>query len=194
VVQPVGAPPVSVDIRVIAATNSDLQRRMDEGLFRRDLYFRVAGFPLRVPPLRERKEDVHPLVVAFLWQFSRETGKAVRGMTYDALRALMEYPWPGNVRELQHEVRRLIYLCPDGQAIESSMLSEHILVGSRPDEPAPEETPASLQLEEKVARLERRLIREALGRAGGNRTQAARLLGISRNGLAIKMKRLGITD
>ncbi len=183
-----------VDIRVIAATNSDLQRRMDEGLFRRDLYFRVAGFPLRVPPLRERKEDVHPLVVAFLWQFSRETGKAVRGMTYDALRALMEYPWPGNVRELQHEVRRLIYLCPDGQAIESSMLSEHILVGSRPDEPAPEETPASLQLEEKVARLERRLIREALGRAGGNRTQAARLLGISRNGLAIKMKRLGITD
>lgn len=167
VVQPVGAPPVSVDIRVIAATNSDLQRRMDEGLFRRDLYFRVAGFPLRVPPLRERKEDVHPLVVAFLRQFSRETGKAVRGMTYEALRALVEYPWPGNVRELHHEVRRLVDLCPDGQAIESSMLSEHILVASRPDHPAPEETPASLQLEENVARLERRLIREALGRAGG---------------------------
>jgi DNA-binding NtrC family response regulator len=74
------------------------------------------------------------------------------------------------------------------------MLSEHILIPPRPDEPAPEETPASLELEGSDARLERRLIREALGRAGGNRTQAARLLGISRNGLAIKMERLGITD
>ncbi len=194
VVQPVGAAPVAVDIRVIAATNSDLQRRMNEGLFRRDLYFRVAGFPLHVPPLRERKEDVHALVVAFLGRFSRETGKAVRGMTDKALKALVEYAWPGNVRELQHEVRRLVYLCPHGQAIESSMLSEHIITSPLPEEPAPKETPASLELEGNVARLERRLIREALGRAGGNRTQAARLLGISRNGLAIKMERLGITD
>ncbi len=193
-VQPVGAPAVSVDIRVIAATNSDLQRRMDDGLFRRDLYYRVAGFVLRVPPLRERKEDVHAFVEAFVRDFASETGKAVRGVTVKALRALLDYRWPGNVRELQHEVRRLVYLCPDGQAIESSMLSEHILVPPRPDEPAPEETPASLELEGSVARLERRLIREALGRAGGNRTQAARLLGISRNGLAIKMERLGITD
>jgi transcriptional regulator with PAS, ATPase and Fis domain len=183
-----------VDIRVIAATNSDLQRRMDDGLFRRDLYYRVAGFVLRVPPLRERKEDVPAFVEAFVRDFASETGKAVRGVTVKALRALLGYRWPGNVRELQHEVRRLVYLCPDGQAIESSMLSEHILVPPRPDEPTPEETPASLELEGSVARLERRLIREALGRAGGNRTQAARLLGVSRNGLAIKMERLGITD
>jgi DNA-binding NtrC family response regulator len=193
-VQPVGGELVAVDIRVIAATNSDLQRRMDAGLFRRDLYYRVAGFVLRVPALRERKEDVAGLVVAFVRGFARETGKAVRGVTEKALQALKDYAWPGNVRELQHEVRRLVYLCPDGQALESSMISEHILLAPQPVDPATGEIPASLELEPNLGRLESRLIREALGRAGGNRTQAARLLGISRNGLAIKMERLGIKD
>ena len=185
---------MTVDIRVISATNIDLQRRMDEGLFRRDLYYRVAGFVLRVPPLRERPDDLPLLVDAFLHDFERETGKTLRGVTVKARDALVAYPWPGNVRELHHEVRRLVYLCPAGQAIESNMLSEHILVAARSHQASSEETPASLELEGSVARLERRLIREALGRAGGNRTQAARLLGVSRNGLAIKMKRLGITD
>ncbi len=190
-VQPVGGAPVAVDIRVVSATNSDLQRRIEEGLFRRDLYYRVAGFALVVPPLRERKEDVPALVEDFLGTFSREAGKSVRGITVKALRTLTEYAWPGNVRELQHEVRRLVYLCPPGEAIESSMLSEHILAGPRDAEGKP---PASLQLDSNVDQLERRLIREALARAGGNRSQAARLLGLSRNGLANKMQRLGISD
>ena len=190
-VQPVGGAPVAVDIRVVSATNSDLQRRMEEGLFRRDLYYRVAGFALMVPPLRERKEDVPALVEDFLGTFSREAGKSVRGITVKTLRTLTEYAWPGNVRELQHEVRRLVYLCPPGEAIESSMLSEHILAAPRDADGQP---PASLQLDANVDRLERRLIREALARAGGNRSQAARLLGLSRNGLANKMQRLGITD
>jgi DNA-binding NtrC family response regulator len=193
-VQPVGGEPAAVDIRVIAATNSDLQQRMDAGLFRRDLYYRVAGFVLRVPALRERKEDVDDLVLAFTQGFARETGKAVRGVTQKALQTLKAYGWPGNVRELQHEVRRLVYLCPDGQALESSMISEHILLTPHPVDPVEGEMPASLDLEANLGRLESRLIREALGRAGGNRTQAARLLGISRNGLAIKMERLGIKD
>ena len=193
-VQPVGGEPVAVDIRVIAATNSDLQQRMDAGLFRRDLYYRVAGFALRVPALRERREDVDDLVLAFAQSFARETGKAVRGVTQKALQALKGYGWPGNVRELQHEVRRLVYLCPDGQALESSMISEHILLAPQPVDPVTAEMPASLDLEANLGRLEGRLIREALGRAGGNRTQAARLLGISRNGLAIKMERLGIKE
>jgi DNA-binding NtrC family response regulator len=189
-VQPVGGAPLSVDIRVVAATNSDLHRRMEEGRFRRDLYFRVAGFALRVPPLRERREDVPALVERFLRTFSHETGKGVHGITVKALRALIEYPWPGNVRELEHEVRRLVYLCPAGEAVDSAMISPHVAA----DVPAagaalPVET---LELEANVGALERRLIREALERAGGNRSQAARLLGISRNGLAIKMERLGI--
>jgi DNA-binding NtrC family response regulator len=189
-VQPVGGAPVPVDIRVVAATNSNLHRRMEEGRFRRDLYFRVAGFALRVPPLRERREDVPALVERFLRAFAQETAKAVHGITVKALRALIEYPWPGNVRELEHEVRRLVYLCPSGQAIDSTMVSPHVVAdvaasGAGP----PVET---LELEANVGALEGRLIREALERSGGNRSQAARLLGISRNGLAIKMERLGI--
>jgi DNA-binding NtrC family response regulator len=189
-VQPVGGAPVPVDIRVIAATNSDLQRRMEEGRFRRDLYFRVAGFALSVPPLRERREDVPALVESFMRTFARETGKAVHGITVKALRALMEYAWPGNVRELEHEVRRLVYLCPAGQAIDSAMISPHVLAAAAPGGPL-ETVLDSLDLPKNVDALERRLIREALEKAAGNRSHAARLLGISRNGLAIKMERLG---
>jgi DNA-binding NtrC family response regulator len=191
-VQPVGGAPVPVDIRVIAATNSDLHRRMEENRFRRDLYFRVAGFALRVPPLRERREDVPALVESFLRTFARETGKAIHGITVKALRALIEYGWPGNVRELEHEVRRLVYLCPVGQAIDSTMISPHVLAGAG-NGGAAEPALDTLDLEKNVDALERRLIREALDKAAGNRSQAARLLGISRNGLAIKMERLGIS-
>jgi two-component system NtrC family response regulator len=189
-VQPVGGAPVPVDIRIIAATNSDLHRRMEEGRFRRDLYFRVAGIALHVPPLRERREDVPALVEGFLHAFTRETGKAIRGITVKTLRALTEYTWPGNVRELEHEVRRLVYLCPEGQAIDSTMISLPVLADPREGGPAPAFD--TLELGKNVQALETRLIRDALARAGGNRTQAAKLLCISRNGLAIKMEKLGL--
>ena len=199
-IQPVGGAPLRVDIRVVAATNSDLHRRMEEGLFRRDLYYRVAGFALRLPPLRERPEDIPALVQAFLERFAAEATKAVRGVTIKALRALVEFPWPGNIRELEHEVRRLVYLCPEGQAIDSTMLSPHVLAcapmadanDDAPPEPPDPGASGSLDLERSVSSLERRLIERALLQAGGNRTQAAKLLGISRNGLAIKMERLGL--
>ena len=190
-VQPVGGAPTRVDIRVVAATNSDLFRRMEEGAFRRDLYYRVAGYALRVPALRERREDIPAFVEAFVRAFSGEARRSVRGITVRALRALVDYPWPGNVRELEHEVRRLVSLCPDGRPLESGMLSPQIL--APPAASAGEEAALGLSLEANVARLERRLIREALERARGNRSEAARLLGISRNGLALKMTRLGIT-
>ena len=184
----------------MAATNSDLHRRMEEGLFRRDLYYRVAGFALRVPPLRERREDIPALVQAFLERFAAEAAKAVRGVTIKALRALVEFPWPGNIRELEHEMRRLVYLCPEGQAIDSAMLSPHVAAclpeAGAPGEDSPEPplpgASVSLNLEANVERVERRLIESALAQAGGNRTRAAKLLGISRNGLAIKMERLGL--
>jgi transcriptional regulator with PAS, ATPase and Fis domain len=196
-VQPVGSPtPVAVDLRIVAATNTDLQRKLDDGRFRRDLYYRVAGYALQVPPLRDRRDDVPTFVEEFIRTFARETNKAVRGITVKALRALGDYAWPGNVRELEHEVRRLVYLCPEGQAIESSMLSEHVVAPPRGEDPAGDDAggplSGSLELLPCVERLEKRLIAEALARAGGNRTQAARLLGVSRNGLAIKMERLGI--
>jgi len=192
-VQPVGGPPVAVDIRVVTATNTDLQQRIDDGRFRRDLYYRVAGYILRVPPLRERREDVPALTEGFIRAFSKEAGKSIRGVTVKALRALVDYGWPGNIRELEHEVRRLAYFCPDGEAIESTMLAGHVLsYPVEPDPAEPEADGASLGLEPQLKKVEERMIRQALTRAGGNRTQAAKLLGISRNGLAIKIERLGI--
>jgi transcriptional regulator with AAA-type ATPase domain len=199
-VQPVGAAaPVAVDIRVVAATNSDLQQRMDDGRFRRDLYYRVAGYAVQIPPLRDRRDDITSLVDEFMRTFARETAKSIRGITEKALHALIAYSWPGNIRELEHEVRRLVYLCPEGQAIDSRMLSEHVVApvhgeGRDGGDAAGDGRTGLLTLElmPNVERLERRLIKEALARAGGNRTQAARLLGVSRNGLAIKMERLGI--
>jgi len=195
-VHPVGGAPVSVDIRVISATNTNLLESMNTGRFRRDLYFRIAGFVLRVPLLRERKGHVPRLVEDFVRLCERETGKRVRGISARALRALSDYAWPGNVRELEHEVRRLVYLCPDNEVIDLPLLSPQILAGPGAAAPA---LPAgavdgSLELAGNVAALERRLIGEAIARAGGNRTEAARLLGISRNGLALKMQRLGVSS
>jgi transcriptional regulator with PAS, ATPase and Fis domain len=191
-VQPVGGAPVAVDIRVIAATNSDLQGRMEDGRFRSDLYFRIAGFALRVPPLRERPEDLPALVESFMRAFARETGKGIRGITVKALRALGEYTWPGNVRELEHEVRRLVYLCPDGQAIDSTLIAPNIVEGRRVAGAEP--SLDTLELAAHVKAVERRLIQQALEKAGGNQTQAAKLLGISRNGLAIKIEQLGLKN
>ena len=193
-IQPVGGPTVPVDIRVVSATNSDLGKRREGQLFRDDLYWRIAGFALRVPPLRERREDIAGLVVAFLDRFSAEAGRAVRGMTSRALGVLTAHAWPGNVRELEHEMRRLVYLCAEGQAIDSTMISAHI-AGPESAGAFPEDSrdgPDSFDLEKNLEGHERRFIVKALKKAGGNRTKAAHLLGISRNGLAIKMERLGI--
>jgi len=189
-IQPVGGAPVRLDVRVITATNSDLDQKIEQGQFRRDLYYRVAGFVLRVPSLRERREDIPELVQARLAAFAREAGVAAPAITMEARRALAEYAWPGNVRELEHEVRRLAYLSRDGQAVEARMLSERIVLGQG----EAEMPPSSLRLDANVDHLERRLIRAALLRASGKRSAAARLLGISRNGLAMKMERLGLDD
>jgi transcriptional regulator with PAS, ATPase and Fis domain len=187
-VQPVGGRRATpVDVRVIASTNADPRRLVEEGRFRADLYYRIAGSVLGVPPLRERRQDVGPLVEHFVRVFAEETGKAVLGVTVRALAALERHAWPGNVRELEHEVRRMVYLCPHGQAIDSTLTprsSGPSTGGTAAEEP--------LDLDLRLAELEERLVREALARTGGNRTRAARLLGISRNGLAIKMERLGV--
>ncbi|NOZ94126.1 MAG: FHA domain-containing protein [Acidobacteria bacterium] len=190
-ITPVGGRwPLDVDVRVISATNTDLERRLASGTFRRDLYFRLAGFILPIPPLRERREDIPALVEHFLRRCARELCKSIRGLTVKTLEALVSAPWPGNVRELEHEVRRLVYLCPEGQAISSRLLSHFVLF---PDEASMLDQPdpgGNLVLETRLSELERKLITIALARTKGNRSKAAKLLGISRNGLAMKMKRL----
>jgi DNA-binding NtrC family response regulator len=190
-IHPVGARlPQRIDVRVIAATNTDLKARVESGQFRRDLYFRVAGYTLHVPALRDRRADIPLLVEHFLRSCAREIGKRIQGITVHALRALQNAPWPGNVRELEHEVRRLVYLCPAGQAIDASHLPPEILHPAPHQPPPADLADSDLRLAPHIETLERRLITLALGRARGNRSEAARLLEVSRAGLLKKLARL----
>ena len=187
-IQPVGGAPVRGRAR---HRRHELGPRPQDagGQFRKDLYYRLAGFVLRVPPLRERADDIPELVESFLSTFAAEIGRPTPAMTPEARRVLALYPWPGNVRELEHEVRRLAYLCPPGEVIDTDLLSDHLFLSPGQEAQIPSST---LDLESNIAHLERRLIRAALGRTAGRRAAAARLLGISRNGLTIKLERLGL--
>jgi transcriptional regulator with AAA-type ATPase domain len=188
-VEPLAAPAVRVDLRIVSATNVDLASRMDNAQFRADLFYRLCGAVLRIPPLRERRGDIPGLVDGLLRPLAVASGKPIRGVTGKALAALVDYDWPGNVRELGHELQRLLHGCLAGEAIEYGMLRDEI----RAPRPRRELAAAdSLELQRHVDALEERLIKEALTRTGGNRTEAARLLGVSRNGLALKMTRLGL--
>ena len=189
-VHPLGRPPQQVDVRVVAATHTDLDAAMADGRFRRDLYFRLAGFELEVPPLRRRREDLSALLAFFLRRFADQTGKRIPGLSLKALRAFMAYDWPGNIRELEHEVRRCVYAVPSGQAVDSSLLSSRVLGGAAP--PDDDAELGDEGLSEQLAALEERLIRRALSQVAGNQTRAAEALQISRGGLIKRMKRLGI--
>ncbi|HNX51034.1 MAG TPA: sigma-54 dependent transcriptional regulator, partial [Thermoanaerobaculaceae bacterium] len=175
-----------VDVWVIAATNADLDSRLADGRFRPDLYYRLAGEVLRVPPLRERREDIAPLVEHFIRESASRAGKAIRGISVKALVHLETRDWPGNVRELEHEVRRLVSLCPHGQAIDAALLGPVSVSGGAPT--------TSLVLGERLDQMEREMLLRALHGCNWNRSEAARRLGISRNGLAIKIKRLGLRE
>jgi len=191
-VHPVGAPePIPVDIRFVAATHADLGTRVRQGRFREDLYYRIAGCEVHVPALRDRREDIPSLVRYFLNRALEETRKSLRGISLKAMEHLVEAPWPGNVRQLGREIERLVALCPAGRTIESSMISPSVLRSDLAPT-APQET-ADLNIKRRLEVLERRLIVEALERSDGNHSEAARLLGVTRNGLTMKMGRLGIS-
>ena len=192
-IQPVGSAPTMVDVRVIAASNLDLQEKIVDGSFRADLYYRLAAHLVEIPPLRHRRQDIPHLVEHFLRQATEDSRVAIRGVTTGALRLLTDYPWPGNIRQLEHEIHRLVCSGHSGAVIGSRSLPDHIL---HPRLPRPstldDELTEPLALEPKILEVEKSLIREALRRTGGNKSQAAELLGISRNGLAKKMKRLEV--
>ena len=186
-VRPLGAAESrKVDFRLIAATNKDLDAEVRAGRFRQDLYFRLRVFPIRVPPLRERREDIPALAQHFLGRLAREVGKGIAGITAAALEFLAAYPFPGNVRELENELERAANLVePDGW-ITPDLLSDRIR-GVPPEAGGPRERAS--RLKEAVEAVEQRLIREALARYGGNVSEAARTLGISRQWLIKKMTR-----
>ncbi len=204
-VHPVGRDPVPVDVRVLAATNQDLSKRIEKGSFRSDLYYRLAGYMLQIPPLRDRPEDIPALVEHFLRSCAKDLGRPIRGLTVRALRLLCNYPWPGNVRELANEVRRAVYLCPENRTIESSILSQgirdHEPLAERVDAPGygrtepetEEDLSAAIGLATlNLEHLEQQAIEAALARSGHNQVQAAKLLGISRQSLRRRMDRLGL--
>jgi DNA-binding NtrC family response regulator len=186
-----GLKPVKVDVRIIAATNKNLENAVAERAFREDLYYRLNVFPVRIPPLRERTEDIPLLVEFFINKYCSEIKCRTKGISKDALDALMNYPWKGNVRELENTIERAVILC-DGNTI----TSEHISLNPSAMRSALEALPMSGPLEDttrQALRLaETQRIRKALQETKGNKTRAAETLDISYKTLFTKIKEYGI--
>jgi two-component system response regulator HydG len=177
--------PVQVDVRVIAATNQDLRRAIAERRFREDLFYRLAVVPLRIPPLRERREDIPLLAAHFLQRFVRRTG-AQKTLSPDAVARLLEHPWPGNVRELENIIEQAAALSP---FVEIRAADIHLDAHAQPRE-AHEDGPRTLAAA--VEDAERRTIEAAVTRCSGDLARVAREVGVSATTLWRKMKRLGI--
>lgn len=173
---------IKVDVRIISATNQDLEKAVKEGAFREDLYWRLNVVRIHLPPLRERKEDIPLLVKYFLKKYAEENNKPIPELGTGVMDALMNYDWPGNIRELAHVIERAVVLSPSGTIL-LKHLPKRILEKS--SEGKEEET---LNLVE----MEKRLIIKALNEAGWNQTKAAKILGISRKQLRTKMKNYGL--
>ncbi len=178
---------MSYDLRIISATNKDLKTELDKKRFREDLFFRLFSVEIQLPPLRDRKEDIVPLAIAFLEETSRKFKKKVSGFSPAVLNLFEDYSWPGNVRQLRSEVERLVALTPDGKTILPDKCSRGLLENT-PIESLSNE-PKGFSIPEQVKSLEIRLIRRALKETSGNRLKAAELLGITRQGLHKKIKR-----
>jgi len=173
-----GTRTLKANIRVIAATNRDLRQAVERGQFREDLYFRLQVFDIRLPPLRERRADILPLAEAFLEELGKSLGRPPGGLTRDAARALATYRWPGNVRELRNALERACILCEGGLITE-----EHL--GLALDDPDPEAAASTSDLRV----IEQQAITQMLHQVGGNKSEAARRLGLSRTQLYVRLRR-----
>lgn len=190
-IRPVGSANVKkIDVRVISATSRNLQDEVANGRFREDLYYRLNVFSVRVPPLRDRPEDIPLLVDHFLEKHAAKLGKSEAQLIPDVLKTLMNYQWPGNVRELENCIERGLILC-DGSRIDKDCLPGAIL-GERAADSLAGLFPECLSIKKADEMLERELIRRALEKTGGNRTHAARLLEISHRALLYKLKEYGM--
>jgi PAS domain S-box-containing protein len=178
-----GTTPLSVKVRVLAATNRDLTSLVAKGGFREDLYYRIQVFRLRLPPLRERKEDIPMLADHFIDRLNRIRGRDISGLSREALAAFMDYDWPGNIRELENAIEHAFILCHGG-LIELRHVPDPLRSSTSSGQPFP--TGATL------AEIEGRVIREALARNNGRKLATARELGINKTTLWRKIKRLGL--
>jgi len=178
----VGAPSaMKVNVRVIAATNADLEHEIRSGRFRQDLYYRLNVFPIRLPPLRERVEDIPALADYFLRSFRERARRAISAISPEALRCLRAYPFPGNVRELENEIERAVALADDGQSLGVEHLSERLRASLASAAPL-------VTLNDAIEQLKRRMIEDAL-RECGSKTRAAERLGLTRQSLQQMLRR-----
>lgn len=195
-----GTKTVPVDVRVVAATNKDLEAEVGAGAFREDLYFRLAVLSLGLPPLRERREDIPPLVEHFAKKFARELGRGVPDVAPEALERLAAYTWPGNVRELENVVYEAMVMAEGDRVTEEALPDRFRARAGGAGPGGAEDTPPGAGMGAKLRdavqdvsrRRERELILEALRQAGGNRTRAAAILGVSRKTLFNKMTALRV--
>jgi transcriptional regulator with PAS, ATPase and Fis domain len=170
---------LKANVRVIAATNRELRRALDRGDFRQDLYYRLQVFEIRMPPLRERAQDVLPLSEAFLEDIGRLFGRPVAGITHEAREALLGYAWPGNVRELRNVLERAA-IVSEGGLIAPEHLSLHTY------EPSVAPAPTT-----NVKAIERQVVEQVLQECSGNKSQAARRLGLTRKQLYVRLRQYG---
>ncbi len=186
-----GVQELRTDVRVIAATNVDLEERVSDGRFRADLFFRLNVVRLVVPPLREHLEDVPTLTAHFIARFDQEMGRSVKGVSPAAMELLRGYHYPGNVRELRNVIERAFILHGGAEEIRPEHLTPELrkaVPGRRPEKMVPPVTEQGLVLDD----VERKLIAEAMERASGNQSKAARLLGVSRDTLRYRLKKHGM--
>ena len=189
-IRPVGATSEKqVDVRIICATNRDLSAEVEKGRFRQDLYYRLMVFPITLPPLRERREDVPALAAHFLKRYAEEYRVELPGFTQDALDALSSYNWPGNIRELENEIQRLVIQAEPGHWLEITDLSPRL---RKIEGTITRIAPQKGTLKEMMDQVERWLITEALRDHGGNKTKTAVTLGITREGLHKKLAKFGV--
>jgi transcriptional regulator with PAS, ATPase and Fis domain len=179
----------SVDVRVVAATNKNLKAMVQEGTFREDLYFRLNVYPIQLPPLRERKEDIPQLASHFLAQSSEAMGRRIKELTPSALEAMARYRWPGNVRELINCIERAVIVSQDA-FIDVSDLPEYLF--ERKGSPQDPEGFIPENLDRELERIERGFILRALEEAQGVQAKAAKMLGIQERSLWHRIKKLGI--
>jgi DNA-binding NtrC family response regulator len=186
-----GGQPIAVDVRIIAATNRDLEARVQAGRFREDLYYRINVVPLEMPPLRERRGDVRPLAERFLGRAREAMGRGPQRLSREALAALERYAWPGNVRELENAIERAVTLA-DGDTVDVADLPEGVVQAGRTEALRDAVRSGSLGFEDAVGAFEQDLIRESLERCEWNQTRAAEQLGITRRLLKLKMDKYAI--
>lgn len=175
-----------VNIRVIAATNEDLPAQIKSGRFRLDLFYRLNVYQLRIPPLRERPEDIEPILLAFLEQAKHERGCRIRTIAPDALAILQRHDWPGNVRELHNVVEWLTITCKQTD-IQPEHLPQSVRVAPRPAQSNTEARPSLLAFGLSFDQMEKKMLEEALEKASGNVSEASRLLKMTRNTLRYRM-------